>query len=60
VHERCMSSFDYLGWADWNAWRRELSLAAVRAVGLRGAVMGLGEKYRKDCFRDCDFLGECS
>jgi hypothetical protein len=43
AHETCMSSFDSLGWADWNAWRAKLSLTAVRAVGL-------GRNIRKTAF----------
>lgn len=60
AQESCTGSFDYLGWADWNAWRRELSPTVGRpnvigALGLRSA-----EKQQKDCFRDCDFPSECS
>jgi hypothetical protein len=60
AHESCTSSFDYMGWADWNAWRRKLSPVIVRAEGLRSAAMSCGEKHQKDCFWDCDFPSECS
>lgn len=60
AHESCTSSFDYMGWADWNSWRRKLSPVIVRAEGLRSAAMSYGEKDQKDCFWDCDFPSECS
>jgi hypothetical protein len=60
VHKSCTSAFDYLGWADWNAWQRELSPIAVRAGGLRSAAAGFREKHQKNCFWDCDFPSECS
>lgn len=52
--ESCVSSFDYLGWAEWNAWRRELSPVSGWAGGFVRA------KDQKDCFRGCDFPSECS
>jgi hypothetical protein len=52
--ESCVSSFDYLGWTERNAWRRELSPVSGWAGGFVGA------KELKDCFRDCDFPSECS
>jgi hypothetical protein len=62
-HASCTGSFDYLGWADWNAWRRGLSPSITRArgTGSRSACRDdFAEKYQKDCFLDCDFPSECS
>jgi hypothetical protein len=52
--ESCESSFDYLGWTEWNGWRRELSTVSGWAGGF------VTEKEQKNCFRDCDFPSECS
>ncbi len=46
--QSCSSSFDYSGWAEWQAWRRE--------------VLGKEESREADekcCWLNCDFPSEC-
>ncbi|KAI9673866.1 MAG: hypothetical protein M1817_002072 [Caeruleum heppii] len=46
-HRSCNSEFDYIGWSEWQHWRRE-TLQKEEASGTD-----------KDCWHQCDYPSEC-
>ncbi|OTA55307.1 hypothetical protein K449DRAFT_438860 [Hypoxylon sp. EC38] len=55
----CTSEFDYLGWAEWGAWRRKV--LGLEVMGPEGEMIRerafVNNKH--NCELDCDFPSEC-